>query len=123
MLKDNLKIKVRVKDLIKKLEAQKSKREKSYDKKLETYNSYIKKISPKISNELREIADWVDEQSNVEKLNIGYNNKVTLELKTKLKFKPSRDDTRYIDNVLGALELSSDEFITIKQSDYNSYFC
>lgn len=121
MLQDNLKIRVRTKELISRLEQHKTKKEKDYKKRLEAYNIYIKKISPKISTEIREIADYVEE-SNAEKLDIGYNNKITLTLKTKLKFKPSIDDTRYIDNALGALELSSDEFITIKQSDYNSYF-
>lgn len=121
MLQDNLKIKVRTKELISRLEQQKTKKEKDYKKKLEAYNTYIKKISPKISNEIREIADFIEE-GNLEKLDIGYSNQITLKLKSKLKFKPSRDDTRYIDNALGALELSSDEFITIKQSDYNLYF-
>lgn len=122
MLPDNLKIKVRVKDLIKKLETQRTKQEKSYNKKLDTYNNYIKKISPKISSELREIADSI-ENGELEKINIGYRNKITLELKTTLNSKPDRDNTRHIDNALGALKLSSDEFITIKQSDYNLYFC
>lgn len=122
MLQDNLKVKVRVKDLIKALEDQKKKYKTDYEKDLKNYEKYYSKQIPKIAGEIHNIYQEV-EDGEISKLNTGYRNKINIELKTAIRSKPVAKSCARIDNALGALRLSSDEFISLKQSDYNSYFC
>jgi hypothetical protein len=115
----DIKIKFRVKDLIKALEDGKKRQNNKYETDLVAYNAYAKKLAPKISAEIRKLADQIDEL-NFTNINTRYSNMIGFEIRTKLREKPSKPNTNQIDSTLEALKISSDEFITIKQSEYDS---